>query len=111
MGGAGMNMTFVLLVTLLAGPVYALMVRTPMARASFNKRKGALPRVGRKRIPFRDMPSGLAIEFLSAAYRDHHPLNLFVSDMRSALTLMTISLPLSWTMRTSKVSLSLHCLI
>ena len=62
-------------------------------------------------IPLRDMPSGLAIEFLSAAYRDHHPLNLFVSDMRSALTLMTISLPLSWTMRTSKVSLSLHCLI
>ena len=33
MGGAGMNMTFVLLVTLLTGPVYALMVRTPMARA------------------------------------------------------------------------------
>lgn len=43
MGGTGMNMTVVLLVTLLAGPVYALMVRTPMARAGFNK-QGALCR-------------------------------------------------------------------
>ena len=51
MGGAGMNMTFVLLVTLLAGPVYALMVRTPMARAGFNKRKARFAEGRSKKDP------------------------------------------------------------
>ena len=51
MGGAGMNMTSVLLVTLLAGPVYALMVLTPMARAGFNKRRARFAEGPSKKTP------------------------------------------------------------
>ncbi len=51
MGGTGMNMTVVLLVTLLAGPVYALMVRTPMARAGFNKRRARFAEGPSKKTP------------------------------------------------------------
>ena len=73
MGGAGMNMTFVLLVTLLAGPVHALMVRTPRARASFNKRTGALPRVGRKRILIRTPVGNLRVLHLPFCQREQLP--------------------------------------